>query len=56
MIPHHQVAIDMSVSLLSYIYMIDLITIIIREQQSKILIMNGILKNMNSWEYYSKLF
>ena len=59
MIPHHQVAIDMSVRLLSYtknIHMIDLVTTIIREQQSEILIMNGILKNMNSWEYYSKLF
>jgi uncharacterized protein (DUF305 family) len=59
MIPHHQVAIDMSIRLLSYtknIHMIDLVTTIIREQQSEILIMNGMLKNMNSWDYDSKLF
>jgi len=58
MIPHHQVVIDMSVRLLSYtknIHMIDLVTTIIREQQSEILIMNGMLKNMNSWNYDSKI-
>ena len=59
MIPHHQVAIDMSNRLLIYtknIHMIDLATIIIREQQSEILRMNEMLKNMNSWNYQSVLF
>ena len=59
MIPHHQVAIDMSNRLLIYtknIHMIDLATIIIREQQSEILKMNEMLKNMNSWNYQSVLF
>ena len=59
MIPHHQVAVDMSNRLLKYtknIHMIDLATTIIREQQSEILKMNEMLKNMNSWNYQSKLF
>lgn len=59
MIPHHQVAVDMSNRLLKYtknIHMIDLATIIIREQQFEILKMNEMLKNMESWDYQSKLF
>ena len=58
MIPHHQVAIDMSNRLLHYttnIHMIDLATTIIREQQLEILRMNEMLKNMNSWSYSSFL-
>ena len=59
MIPHHQVAVDMSNRLLKYtknIHMIDLATTIIREQQFEILKMNEMLKNMKSWDYQSKLF
>ena len=59
MIPHHQVAVDMSNRLLKYtknIHMIDLATTIIREQQFEILKMNEMLKNMESWNYQSKLF
>ena len=58
MIPHHQVAIDMSNRLLKYtknIHMIDLATTIIREQQFEILKMNEMLNNMNSWNYKSIL-
>ncbi len=59
MIPHHQVAVDMSNRLLKYtknIHMIDLATTIIREQQFEILKMNEMLKYMESWHYQSKLF
>lgn len=59
MIPHHQVAVDMSNRLLKYtknIHMIDLATTLIREQQFEILKMNEMLKNMKSWNYQSKLF
>ena len=59
MIPHHQVAVDMSNRLLKYtknIHMIDLATTIIREQQFEILKMNEMLKNIKSWDYESKLF
>ena len=59
MIPHHQVAVDMSNRLLKYtknIHMIDLATTIIREQQFEILKMNEMLKNMKSWNYQSNLF
>ena len=59
MIPHHQVAVDMSNRLLKYtknIHMIDLATTIIREQQFEILKMNEMLNNMKSWDYQSKLF
>lgn len=59
MIPHHQVAVDMSNRLLKYtknIHMIDLATTIIREQQFEILKMNEMLKNMKSWDYQSNLF
>ena len=58
MIPHHQVAVDMSNRLLKYtknIHMIDLATTIIREQQLEILKMNEMLNNMNSWNYNSSL-
>ena len=58
MIPHHQVAVDMSNRLLKYtknIHMIDLATTIIREQQFEILKMNEMLNNMNSWNYKSIL-
>ena len=58
MIPHHQVAIDMSNRLLKYttnIHMIDLATTIIREQQLEILKMNEMLNNINSWNYKSIL-
>jgi len=58
MIPHHQVAVDMSNRLLLHtrnIHMVDLSTTIIREQQSEILKMNQMLQNMNSWDYNSSL-
>jgi uncharacterized protein (DUF305 family) len=56
MIPHHQVAVDMSNRLLLHtnnIHMIDLATTIIREQQNEILKMNQMLNNMKSWNYDS---
>jgi uncharacterized protein (DUF305 family) len=58
MIPHHQVAIDMSNRLLKYtknIHMIDLATTIIIEQQLEILKMNEMLNNISSWNYNSIL-
>ena len=58
MIPHHQVAVDMSNRLLAYtknIHMIDLATTIIKEQQFEILKMNGMLNDMKSWDYNSSL-
>ena len=58
MIPHHQVAIDMSNRLLKYtknIHMIDLATTIIREQQLEILKMNEMLNYISSWNYDSIL-
>ena len=58
MIPHHQVAVDMSNRLLKYtknIHMIDLATTIIREQQFEILKMNEMLNYISSWNYDSIL-
>lgn len=58
MIPHHQVAVDMSDRLLLHtknIHMIDLAKTIIIEQQNEILKMNEMLNNMKSWNYTSDL-
>ena len=58
MIPHHQVAIDMSYRLLKHTkndFMKGLCYDIIREQQYEILKMNEMLKNFKSWQYSSNL-
>jgi uncharacterized protein (DUF305 family) len=58
MIPHHQVAIDMSNRLLKHTkndFMKGLCYDIIREQQYEILKMNEMLNNFNSWQYSSNL-
>ena len=58
MIPHHQVAVDMSQRLLLHSnnsYTRQLCYDIITEQQSEILLMNEMLKNKKSWHYESNL-
>ena len=52
MIPHHQVAVDMSKILLKYTkndFMISFAYRIIRSQQEEINYMNNLLKNMEGW-------
>ena len=58
MIPHHQVAIDMSKRLLKHTkndFMISLCYDIIREQEYEILKMNELLENLDAWKYDSNL-
>lgn len=58
MIPHHQVAIDMSNRLLKHTkndFMKGLCYDIIREQQYEILKMNEMLENFKKWQYSSNL-
>ena len=58
MIPHHQVAIDMSYRLLKHTkndFLRALCYDIIREQQYEILKMNEMLDNFNDWQYSSEL-
>ena len=53
MIPHHQVAVDMSYRLLLHTkhpYMIDFCNKLIVDQQGEITFMNDLLKNMNLYE------
>jgi uncharacterized protein (DUF305 family) len=56
MVPHHQVAIDMSKRLLKHThndFMISLCSDIIREQENEILQMNEMLEQLYSWQYKS---
>ena len=56
MIPHHQVAVDMSKRLLMYTnhsYLIDFCNKLIIDQQYEIFYMNSLLKN--SYNYQSEL-
>ena len=58
MIPHHQVAVDMSKRLLLHTkntYMMSLCYDLITEQQNEILMMNQMLNNFNKWQYKSTL-
>lgn len=58
MIPHHQVAVDMSQRLLLHSknsYTRQLCFDIITEQESEILLMNQLLENYEIWKYDSKL-
>lgn len=58
MIPHHQVAVDMSKSLLKNTkndFMIAFAYKIIRNQQEEINYMNQILQNLNQWNWKSEL-
>ena len=58
MIPHHQVAIDMSYRLLKHTkndFLRGLCYDIIREQQFEILKMNEMLENFKDWQYSSSL-
>ena len=58
MIPHHQVAVDMSKTLLKYTkndFMINFAYRIIRSQQEEINYMNNLLKNMEGWCWNSNL-
>ena len=58
MIPHHQVAVDMSQRLLLHSknsYTRQLCFDIITEQESEILLMNQLLENYKKWKYDSKL-
>ena len=58
MIPHHQVAVDMSKILLKYTkndFMISFAYRIIRSQQEEINYMNNLLKNMEGWCWNSNL-
>ena len=53
MIPHHQVAIDMSKRLLlhtTHSYLLDFCRKLIIDQQSEIYIMNNLLKNIYNYE------
>lgn len=56
MIPHHQVAVDMSKRLLKHTnndFMISFAYRIIRSQQEEINYMNNLLKNMKGWSWES---
>ena len=58
MIPHHQVAVDMSKRLLKHTnndFMITFAYRIIRSQQEEISYMNNLLKDMKGWSWNSKL-
>lgn len=58
MIPHHQVAVDMSKRLLQHTsndFMITFAYRIIRSQQEEISYMNNLLANMRGWSWNSKL-
>ena len=58
MIPHHQVAVDMSKTLLKHTdndFMIHLAYRIIRSQQDEINYMNQLLKNLHGWSWKSVL-
>ena len=58
MIPHHQVAVDMSKRLLKHTnndFMITFAYRIIRSQQEEISYMNNLLSNMKGWSWDSKL-
>ena len=58
MIPHHQVAVDMSKTLLKHTnndFMIHLAYRIIRSQQDEINYMNHLLKNLKGWSLESSL-
>ena len=58
MIPHHQVAVDMSQRLLLHSknsYTRQLCYDIITEQQSEILLMNQMLEHKNRWQYDSDI-
>ena len=58
MIPHHQVAVDMSKRLLLHTkntHMMSLCYDIITEQQNEILMMNQMLNSFNTWQYNSFL-
>ena len=58
MIPHHQVAVDMSKNLLKNTnndFMISFAYKIIRNQQEEINYMNQILQNLNQWHWKSEL-
>lgn len=58
MIPHHQVAVDMSQRLLLHSknsYTRQLCYDIITEQQSEILLMNQMLEHKNRWQYDSEI-
>jgi uncharacterized protein (DUF305 family) len=58
MIPHHQVAVDMSKTLLKNTnndFMIYLAYRIIRSQQNEINYMNQLLQNLQGWSWKSYL-
>jgi len=58
MIPHHQVAVDMSQRLLLHSknsYTRQLCYDIITEQQSEILLMNQMLEHKKRWQYDSEI-
>jgi uncharacterized protein (DUF305 family) len=58
MIPHHQVAVDMSKRLLKHTnndFMITFAYRIIRSQQEEISYMNNLLINMKGWSWNSNL-
>ena len=58
MIPHHQVAVDMSKTLLKYTknnFMISFAYRIIRSQKNEINYMNHLLQNLRGWSFKSEL-
>lgn len=58
MIPHHQVAVDMSKTLLQHTnndFMIQFAYRIIRSQQQEISYMNQLLQNLRGWSWQSSL-
>ena len=58
MIPHHQVAVDMSKTLLKHTqsdFMIAFAYRIIRSQQDEISYMNQLLQNLKGWSWNSDL-
>ena len=58
MIPHHQVAVDMSKTLLKHTnndFMISFAYRIIRSQQDEINYMNQLLQNLKGWSWTSDL-
>ena len=58
MIPHHQVAVDMSKTLLKYTnndFMVQFSYGIIRSQQVEINYMNNLLQNLQGWSWNSQL-
>lgn len=58
MIPHHQVAVDMSKTLLKHTnndFMIQFAYRIIRSQQEEINYMNQLLQNLQGWSWQSSL-